>query len=413
MKLLHTSDWHLGARLGRHDRGTDHDVALRGLFDLAEAERPDLILHTGDLFDASQPPYLALDRGIRALRRLAAVAPTIVLCGNHDSAPLFRVIDRLAADVTPRRLWFLTSPQTVCFAEIRSDPVAVACVPFIKPSAINDYASDDPSQFEGNYADGVRMVNDRLLTDAESQVGKKGIVLYAAHLHVHGARPGKSERRVTVGEDYATHVEGLQRAVYCAFGHIHDSQALPGGTAPGRYAGSLIPIDFGEAEQTKQATLVTIDRDVQVESRTLPSGRPLTPFVGTLEEFEERAAAGGFDGCILKARVGSEDPIPDLAERLLEASPACTVFEIVNAVENQHIKPVQSSEDGGTEPTLEQLFAEWLSTARHAAPYETVTALFGEALGGLGQESVPEFGLTELLSRADRTLRTLEQSQAE
>lgn len=409
MKLLHTSDWHLGARLGRHDRGRDHDVALRGLIDLAEAEQPDLILHTGDLFDASQPPYLALDRGIRALRRLAAVAPTVVLCGNHDSPALFRVIDRLAADVTPRRLWFLTTPQTVCFEDIASEPVAVACVPFIRPSAISDHASDDPSQFEGNYADGVRVVNDRLLTDAESRVGKRGIVLYAAHLHVHGAKPGKSERRVTVGEDYATHVEGLQRALYCAFGHIHDSQALPGGTTPGRYAGSLIPIDFGEAEQTKQATLVTIDRDVQIESRALPSGRPLTPFVGTLEEFEALAAGGGFDSCILKARVASEDPIPDLVERLVGASPACTVFEIVNAVDNQHVKPVRSDEDDGAEPTLQELFAEWLSTTRHEAPREAVAALFGEALGSIGQETVPEFGLTELLSRAERTLETLEQ----
>ena len=289
----------------------------------------------------------------------------------------------------------------------------MACVPFIRPSAINDYASDDPSQFEGNYADGVRMVNDRLLGEAESVVGERGIVLYAAHLHVQGARPGKSERRVTVGEDYATHVEGLQRAVYCAFGHIHDSQALPGGTAQGRYAGSLIPIDFGEAEQTKQATLVTIDNDVQVESRALPGGRPLTPFLGTLEEFEARAADGGFDGCILKARVASEDPIPDLAERLVEASPDCTVFELVNAVDNQHVRPVRSDEAGEAEPTLEELFVEWLSTAKHEAPHKAVAALFAEGLGSVGQEAVPEFGLTQLLSRAARTLETLEQSRSE
>ena len=413
MKLLHTSDWHLGARLGRHDRGTDHDVALRGLVALAEAERPDLILHTGDLFDASQPPYPGLDRGIRALRRLASVAPTVVLCGNHDSPALFRVIDRLVADVTPRRLWFLTTPQVLRFDEITDEPIAVACVPFIRPSAINDYASDDPSQFEGNYADGVRMVNDRLLSEAESDVGESGVVLYAAHLHVQGAKPGKSERRVTVGEDYATHVEGLQRAIYCAFGHIHDSQALPGDTAIGRYAGSLIPIDFGEAEQTKQATVVTINSDVRIESRALPGGRPLTPFAGTFEEFEARASDGGFDGCILKARVASDDPIPDLADRLVAASPDCTVFEIVNAVDNQRIKPVRSDGDSSAEPTLEELFAEWLTSARHGAPNEAVASLFAEALGSVGQETVPEFGLTELLSRADRTLAVLGQSRTE
>ena len=84
MKLLHTSDWHLGARLGRHDRTPDHVEALRGLLSLAESARPDLILHTGDLFDASRPPYEALELGVQALRRLSAIAPTLVLSGNHE-----------------------------------------------------------------------------------------------------------------------------------------------------------------------------------------------------------------------------------------------------------------------------------------------------------------------------------------
>ena len=414
MKLLHTSDWHLGARLGRHDRGADHDDALRSLFELAQSEAPDLILHTGDLFDASQPPYLALDRGIRALRRLGEISPTVVLCGNHDSPALFRVIDRLAADVDPRRLWFVSMPQVLLFDELAGENVAVACVPFIRPSAINDYASDDPSRFEGNYADGVRIVNEQLLSYAGRQVGENGIVLYAAHLHVDGARPGTSERRVTVGEDYATHVEGLQRAMYCAFGHIHDSQALPGGSAVGRYAGSLIPIDFGEVEQTKRAIVITIDGDVGIESRALARGRPLTQFNGNLGEFETQAAAGNFEGCILKARVASDDPVPDLADRLAEMSPACTVFEIVNAVANRDINPVKrNGGNGQAEETLEDLFAEWLGASSHRAPRDAVTALFSEAWANMGGESVPEFGLTDLLSRADSVLGVLGKPEAD
>ncbi len=253
MKLLHTSDWHLGARLGRHDRTPDHVEALRGLLSLAESARPDLILHTGDLFDASRPPYEALELGVQALRRLSAIAPTLVLSGNHDSSVLLCVIDELAGAAAPRRLRLVTRPEVVEYPDIAPEPVAVACVPFIAPSAIANYATDDLSRFEGNYADGIRTLNDGLLDEAQRIVGTRGIVLYAAHLHVQGARPGKSERRITVGEDYATHVEGLQRALYCAFGHIHDPQLLPGGTAQGRYAGSLIPLDFGERRQAKQA----------------------------------------------------------------------------------------------------------------------------------------------------------------
>ena len=409
MKLLHTSDWHLGARLGRHDRTPDHVAALRGLLAVAESARPDLILHSGDLFDASRPPYEALALGVRALGRLAKLAPTVVIAGNHDSSMLLRVIDDLAGAATPRRLWLVTAPRVLRFPDIADAPVAVACVPFIPPGAIAQYATDAPARFEGGYADGVKTLNRRLLDEAHGEAGARGIVLYAAHLHVQGARPARSERRITVGEDYATHVDGLQRALYCAFGHIHDPQLLPGGAARGRYAGSLIPLDFGERQQAKQAVLVTIGDGVEAETRDLPAGRPLTEFAGTLADLERRAADGGLDGCILKARVVSDDPIPDLADRLAEWSPQCAVFELTNAIANRAVKAIDPARGDESDPALEALFAEWRSTAARAvkAPHETVGALFAQALGSAGQEAAADFGLTPLALRAQETLDRL------
>ena len=410
MRLLHTSDWHLGAKLGRHDRAPDHLEAIRGLLEVAESARPDLILHTGDLFDASRPPYEALQLGVRALGRLAKLAPTIVIAGNHDSSMLLRVIDDLAGAATPRRLWLVTTPRVLTFPEIADAAVGVACVPFIPPGAIAQYATDDPSRFEGNYADGVKTLNERLLDEAHHEAGPRGIVLYAAHLHVQGARPGKSERRITVGEDYATHVEGLQRALYCAFGHIHDPQLLPGGTAQGRYAGSLIPLDFGERRQAKQTVLVTIENDVRVEPHDLPGGRPLTEFAGTLADMESRAADGGLDGCILKARVVSDDPIPDLADRLAEWSPHCVVFELINTVTNQRDKEIEDSGNGRPEPGLDELFIEWRTAAAQGikAPHAAVRTLFAQALSGVGQDTVPgDFGADEIRSQAEQTLEAL------
>lgn len=413
MILLHTSDWHLGARLGRHERGSDQREALLGLLDIAQDVRPDLILHAGDLFDALRPPYEALRMGVRWLNRLAEVAPVLVVRGNHDSRELFQVINELAGAAGQDRLRMVVVPTVAEYPEIADQPVAVACVPFIPVGAVVKYASDDHARFEGSYADGIRTVNRRVLDQAEQAAGSDGIVLYTAHLHLHGARPGASERRLTVGEDYATHTDGLDRALYCAFGHIHDPQLLPGGTATGRYAGSLVPLDFGETKQAKVAVEVRIDDDgVQVESHRLPVGRPLRQFVGTLDELEDEAQDGGLNDVILKARVVSDEPIPNLADQLAEWSPECAVFNVVNDVANRRAKSISEAEsDDGPEPPTEDLFMEWRESAatkgQRTAPDGRVRALFVQALGTVGQEEGADFGVGELAARAERTLAAL------
>lgn len=411
MKILHTSDWHLGARLGRHDRLPDQQVALRGLLALADEAKPDLVLHTGDVFDSLRPPYEALHLGVQALARLASIAPTAVVCGNHDSPQLLRILHNLAGMAETRRLWLVTRPDVLTIPGL--DGVAVACVPFIPLTAVADLATDDPARFEGSYADGIRHLNERLLTQATEQAGQRGIVLYAAHLYVHGARPGRSERRVTVGEDYATHVEGLYRAMYTALGHIHDRQLVPGGTVTGRYAGSLVPTDFGEATQDKQALLITIaDGDVVIDEHLLPTGRPLTEFTGTVDQLDTLAACGGLNGHILKARVHSHDPITDLAERVLRSSPECAIFDLVNAVANASVKPVNSAQDPEREPDIRELFTEWRTTAAHGitAPHDAVAAMFDRAIGG-EQATTADLGIHDTVAASQAALGGLAQAR--
>lgn len=380
MRLLHTSDWHLGARLGRHDRHADQFEAIKGLLATARETTPELIVHSGDLFDSPRPPYRSLELGVKALRALAEVAPVVVLSGNHDSPHLLAILDEFAAMGGASRLRIVTRPQVLGVDGL--DDLAIAAVPFVPPGAVTDLAPADLARVEGSYADQIRSLNDQLLTQATERAGG-GIVLYTAHLHVHGARPGRSERRITVGEDYATHLEGLHRAHYSAFGHIHDPQLLPGGTTTGRYAGSLIPIDFGETDQTKHSVVVDIDsRGVHLATYDLPAGRKLVAFTGSVEEFEAKAADGAFEGCLLKARVLSDDPVTELAEMLARLSPECSLFDLVNVVANRPVKPV-SGEVEGEEPDAAALFAEWRASAAGSsgasAPAEATVAAFAGA----------------------------------
>ena len=428
MKLLHTSDWHLGARLGRHDRMPDHAVAIRALLEVAATEEPDLIVHSGDLFDLARPSYAAMRMGVKALHRLARVAPTVIVAGNHDSRGLFHVLDEMAAagDLAAagemaasgvgaasgpiRRLWFVTEPRVLRFNEIAAERVALAAVPFILPGAVANYASDDPSRFEGNYADGIRTVNRGLLTEARNAVGSTGIVLYSAHLHVDGARPGTSERRFTVGRDYATHTAGLEDALYCAFGHIHDPQALPGGSARGRYAGSLIPLDFAEIGKPRHAVLVDIGHDLRVREVELPTGRRMVNFRGTLDQLGTKAQGGALDDCLFKGTVTSHDPIPELADMLASWSPRCAVFDLVNEVANRRAQAITgSTEETDEEMDTAALFAQWRETAARGvkAGDAEVLELFNDLWAGVGGERAPDLGATELAVRVERTLDAL------
>ncbi|MGH8908919.1 MAG: metallophosphoesterase family protein [Egibacteraceae bacterium] len=404
MRLLHTSDWHLGAKLGRIDRYDDQLVALRALIEHAENRRPDLIVHSGDVFDGSRPPYRAMALAVKALARLSAIAPTVVLAGNHDSVALLGVLHDLAGLAAPRRLWFVTSPDVLTFV-IDGQDVALACLPFVHPNAVVDLLAVDPTAWEGTYAAAIDKVNKDLLAKARTRIDPaSGLLFYAAHLHVHGAKPGRSERRITVGEDYSTHTTGLERVVYAAFGHIHDPQLLPGGAVPGRYAGALVPLDFGESAQTKQAVLVTVDaHDRWIEELPLPPGRPLVLRPGiTLDALAAEAGTGALDGVILKAVVVSDDPLPDLADRVAQMAPRAAVFELTNRIRNAPARPIPTEDASGGEPALESMFREWqaTTTARRGDPAR-VAELFDRLMGTIGTDAAPDMGVTDLVAAVD------------
>ena len=94
MRILHTSDWHVGKRLGRHDRMEEHRAAAAEVAAIAGAEGADLVVHSGDVFDRPLPPVDALRAGLEGLVALAGggARPVVVVAGNHDSPDLFEAL---------------------------------------------------------------------------------------------------------------------------------------------------------------------------------------------------------------------------------------------------------------------------------------------------------------------------------
>jgi exonuclease SbcD len=354
MRLLHVSDWHLGRVTYRCSRAPDHDEVLTEILELARQVRPHLICHTGDVWDALRPAHVDLQRGIEALQALATVAPVVVVCGNHESPLLYKLFARLVGDDAPLRFVDQARPPAEGgILEIPGDGdeiIRLAPLPFVHANRMVE-RFEDSATWTAAYADRIHLIEDALgrgLTDGYDS--SRHVLLFAAHLHVTGARFSGSERPLHVSDAYASRLERLPRVSYAAFGHIHRPQALPGTAVTGRYAGSPICLDFGEEGQEKEAVIVEAEpgRPARVTTHRLSGGRPLRTLSGTLDEL--RAIAPLVGRALCRVTVQTKTPLSDLTERVRELLPEAELLDVMEDCEAKRIEPV----NGGAAITVEE-----------------------------------------------------------
>lgn len=332
MKILHTSDWHLGRLTYGVSRRSDHEAVLEEILEVAKGYKPHLILHSGDLFETSRPSVDEMQMAQESLRRLSEVAPLVIIAGNHDSGPLF---DLFAGFLDPKsRLTFIGQPRHPKQGAILEFPgetgevARLATLPFVHANRVVDALETPLMARTMAYAD--RVMKMQMAYAQELQRGfqaRRHILLFTAHLFVDGSAWSKSERPLHVADTYATRVSSIPTVAYAAFGHIHKPQALPGGIC-GRYAGSPLALDFGEEGEQKEVVLVEVQpaRAARLEMVPLKRGRPLLSMEGTRAELEARAGEVG--NVLLRLRVRANEPQLGLAEWANRLFPQATLLEV-------------------------------------------------------------------------------------
>jgi len=399
MKLLHVSDWHLGATLGRMRREPDHMAVLDEIVDIAVSFEPHLVIHTGDLFDGVRPPVDSMRLAFETLRRLARKAPVLVIAGNHDSRALFRLFNQILTltqdDEAIRFVADVVRPEDGGILEYPGDDgevARIASMPFLHPNALVDVFETAPMGWTGEYADGVRVLQDMYTRQLESDYDPvHHINLYAAHLHVGGSVLARSERIVHVSEDYAVDSESLPPVSYAAFGHIHKPQRLPG-LVPGRYAGSPVQMDYGEMGEQK--SVVTVDvrpgRSARVETVDLSGGRPLLRFEGTWPELEEKAGAHT-ERAILTATVVTDEPEKDPTARVAELFPNADILNVFNQVTNQAHHAIRADDARDSEAGFRDAFLDYLRSTEGLGKKATtrIVSLFNRLLDAVEAEQEP------------------------
>lgn len=283
MRLLHTSDWHIGRTFHGQDLLGDQEFVLSALADLVAENGVDVVVIAGDLYDRAIPSAEAVQVATRALERLRRTGATIVASsGNHDSAPR---LGAFSAFLAAGGLHLRTSVSEVGDPIMLADeagPVAVYALPYLEPELARiPLGVPGRPGHQAVMAAAMARVRADL---ARRPQGTRSVV--AAHAFVVGGRAVGSERSIAVGGVESVTADVFDGIDYVALGHLHGAQKIDQRM---RYSGSPLPYAFSEAGQNKGAWLIDIADDGAVTDRWLemPVVRPLSVFTGSMDELLE------------------------------------------------------------------------------------------------------------------------------
>ncbi|MFJ8157525.1 exonuclease SbcCD subunit D [Streptomyces sp. NPDC094468] len=314
MRLLHTSDWHLGRAFHRVNMLGAQAEFIGHLVETVRAHAVDAVVVSGDVYDRAVPPLAAVELFDDALHRLADLGvPTVMISGNHDSARRLGV----GAGLIDRAGIHLRTEPAACgtpvmLADAFGD-VAFYGLPYLEPALVKDEFAVDKAGHEPVLAAAM----DRVRADLAARApGTRSVVL--AHAFVTGGETSDSERDITVGGVAAVPAGVFDGVDYVALGHLHGCQTL---TERVRYSGSPLAYSFSEAGHRKSMWLVDLDADGTVTAERLdcPVPRPLARVRGTLDDLLADPALTRHESAWVEATltdpVRPADPMARLAER--------------------------------------------------------------------------------------------------
>lgn len=278
MRLLHTSDWHLGQTLHNFDRLYEHQCFLDWLVDTLDDERIDVLLIAGDIFDNANPSSAAQRQLYRFLQRARSRVPqlqVVVIAGNHDSpgrleapTPLLEAYGTIVVgNVVRGRDGEVDLERLLVPLHDRDGQVAAWClaVPFLRPGDVPRLRGIDGDQDlaatpSDPYLQGTTLLYHQAYALARARATPGQAIVAMGHCHmVDGQSSTDSERRIVIGGSEALPSSMFDPGIaYAALGHLHLAQKV-GGREHVRYCGSPLPLSFSEVGYQHQVLCIELD----------------------------------------------------------------------------------------------------------------------------------------------------------
>ncbi|MCC5825902.1 exonuclease subunit SbcD [Alkalimonas sp.] len=371
MKIIHTSDWHLGQSFFTKSRKAEHQAFLHWLLAQAEQQQVDAILVAGDVFDTGTPPSYARElynEFVVACNRLGVCL--VVLAGNHDSVSVLNESRQLLACLNTYVVASVTDEpehQLIALPKRNGSTGALLCaVPFIRPrDVLQSRAGDSGLTKRRALGTAISQHYQQLyqLALAKRQTLAQPLPIVATgHLSALGVSQSESVRDIYIGTLDGFPADAFPPADYIALGHIHRPQIV--GKQPHiRYSGSPIPLSFDELGSAKQVLLVQFAND-QLDTVTpleVPRFQPMALLKGSLKELEQQLSSypeQAEQPTWLSIEVALDDYLSDLQQRIqaLCADKAVEVLQLRRARTRQRQSLQQQQNETLTELTPQQVF---------------------------------------------------------
>ena len=293
MKILHTSDWHIGKQLHKYDLSEDLELFFNWLINYIKTENIDVLLVSGDIFDQANPSQAAYKQYYDLLKKLINLDCKIILTGgNHDSPAVLNAPAELlkAFDISVIGGIYQEMADMFVTVEKNNEKIVVAAIPFLKDRDIRKSVAGE------TYADKIEQIKSGLrsyFSNVNAHYNEnhpKQFFILMGHLYVQGSEISESERDIQIGNQAGVEANMFGEIPhYVALGHIHKPQVISREQNI-HYCGSPIPLSFSEKEDCKQINVISVENNTikNIEIVPIPKFRNLLTFEGSLQEVENK-----------------------------------------------------------------------------------------------------------------------------
>jgi len=402
MKILHTSDWHLGKRLEDFSRIEEQQAVLHEICEIADREQVDAVLVAGDLFDTFNPPTEAVDLFYKTLKRLTngGKRPVIAIAGNHDSPDRIEAPDPLAREcgiiftgypnsVVPSfelesGLKVLHSEEGFLELQLPGTDIRLRLLltPYVNEFRLKTYLGQENSEEE------LRAVlQEKWQKLAEKYCDNKGVNFLVTHLFV--VKKGEELPEEPADEKPILHVGGAQviytenipkQIQYTAIGHLHRMHQVDSQPCPVYYSGSPLSYSFAEANQKKYVILVDAElgKIANIQELELTKGKKLLR--KRAEGMEEALAwLTENEGCLVELTMVTDTYLTAQERKQLSAAHD-GIVTIIPEVNNASEFSGGNKKSIDLTKTMEELFTDYFRHKKGQEPNDEIMKLFTEIL---------------------------------